>query len=460
MKDYIIINTRNFDVQCVLIGHEEDRIVILENRQYLPISDQKVWEKKLPEIIEKIENDYPDKEKIFLFPESTCLNLTIEIPEDNNFTLEQRIAHILYKNFHFYPSKMGYKFWNLDKNRYAVVLISKKFLKFIQKSLPAEKTQNFLFFPPFIGLLNYFKNLELKESSIAIFYENNLRRFFIKNEDEINFIDFYQTSKLSNKTFFKDIRSTQQLIAQSLNIDKNNKLFLFGDIPEGMKEIYEEEYKGKVDVVKVLNISGVVENVSVMTQALYLGLDQLINVSDCPLKAFNFSSLILHTSLVEKLKQRVEKHKRILSVFLWLWLIIALLTLSYACYENTIFRKQLVAFNELQKNIKSLKKCNKTWKKQNETRCFIPKIFLKYYDVFQALPGKFCIDGMGIDFEEGKTFCCIKGRIYENDFAVFEESLSKALKSNYKIDLKTEIVEEKKLHYRIKIPVKIPKQLR
>ena len=147
MKDYIIINTRNFDVQCVLIGHEKDRIVILENRQYLPISDQKIWEKKLPEVIEKIENDYPDKEKIFLFPESTCLNLTIEIPEDNNFTLEQRIAHILYKNFHFYPSKMGYKFWNLDKNRYAVILISKK---------SSGKNTKFFIFPTFYWLIKLF----------------------------------------------------------------------------------------------------------------------------------------------------------------------------------------------------------------------------------------------------------------------------------------------------------------
>ena len=250
MQNYVIIDTRNFDVRCVLIGHQEGRIIILENRQYLAPCEQNVWKNKIPEIIEKIENDYPNEKKVFLFPESVCLNLTIEIPEDKNFTVEQKITHVLYKNFHFYPSKVGYKLWNLDKNRYAVVLIAKKFLKFVKKCFSIQKTQNLLFLPPFVGLLNYFKNLDLKETSIAIFYENNLRRFFIKNENEINFIDFYQTSKTTNKTFFKDIKSTQQLISQSLNIGKNNHLFLFGNVPEGLKEIYENEYQGKINVVK------------------------------------------------------------------------------------------------------------------------------------------------------------------------------------------------------------------
>ena len=397
---------------------------------------------------------------MFLFPESVCLNLTIEIPEDKNFTVEQKITHVLYKNFHFYPSKVVYKFWNLDKNRYAVVLIAKKFLKFIKKCFSIQKTQNLLFLPPFVGLLNYFKNLDLKETSIAIFYENNLRRFFIKNENEINFIDFYQTSKTTNKIFFKDIKSTQQLISQSLNIGKNNHLFLFGNIPEGMKEIYENEYQGKINLVKSFeNVSGFLENISVMTQALYIGIDQLVGNPHCPLNVFDFSSFIARITLWERLKQKIKLHKTFFSVFLWIWSVSALLGLGYMGYKNIILKKQLVAFNGLKQDIRSLKKCNKTWKKQNEVRCFIPKIFLKYYEVFQALPGKFCMDGIGIDSEEGKTFCCIKGRIYEKDFAVFEESLSKALKSGYKIDLKTEVGQEKRLHYRIKIPVKLPKQL-
>ena len=226
MKNYIIIDARNFDVQCVLIGNEENRIVILEKRKYLIPCEQQIWEKKFPRIIERIESDYPDKEKIFIFPESVCLNLTIEIPESNDFSVEQRIAHALYKNFHFYPSKVGYKFWNLDKNRYAVVLIAQKFLKYIKKVLPSDKAQKYLFFPPFVGLLNCFKNLDLNENSMAVFYEDKLRRFFVKNQGEINFIDFYQTSKISHKAFFKDIRSTQQLISQSLNIEgKSKKLF-------------------------------------------------------------------------------------------------------------------------------------------------------------------------------------------------------------------------------------------
>lgn len=462
MENYVIIDARNFDVRCVLIGHEESSIVILENRQYLPPCEQKIWEKKFPEIIEKIERDYTGKEKIFLFPESVCLNLTIEISENNSFTVEQKIAHVLYKNFHLYPSKMGYKFLNLDKNRYVIILIEQKFLKYIKRALLSEKTREYLFFPPFIGLLNCFKNLDLKETSIAVFFEKKLRRFFVKNQTEINFIDIYQTSETSHKSFFKDVRTTQRLIFQSLNIeDKNKKLFLFGDIPEAMKEIYEKEYGKNVSIVESFeNASGFIENISVIAQCLYFGIDRIVNTKDCPLNVFNFSSLVFHTSVLGGLKKKLEAHKKFISIFLLLWLVIVMLALGYTCYENTIFRKRSVAFTELQNQVDFLKKCSKSWEKQNQVRCFIPKIFLKYYDIFQTIPGKFCIDGIGTVSEKDKCFCCVRGRIYEDDFAEFEKNLSKKLKTESKLDLKTEIWEDNKLHYRVKIPIKIPKQLR
>ena len=356
---------------------------------------------------------------------------------------------------------MVYKYWNLDKNRYAVVLIEKKFLKFIQSCFSEKNGQGLLLFPPFVGFLNYFKNLDLEGTTIVVFYEDKLRRFFIKNQSEINFIDFYQASNTSHKVFFKDLKSAQQLISQSLNIEgKKKKIILFGDIPEGMKEIYEKEYQDDVKVVKCLEqISGFLENVSVMGQCLYVGIDQLVQIEDSPLNIFNFSSTLSSISIWGQLNQKIKKHKKSFSFFLWSWFTLCILALVYAYCESNVVKKRFVAFNELQEKINTLKRYNKVWGNQNEVRCFIPKVFLHYYEILKTFPGEFCIDRLGINSEKDKTFCCIKGRIHEKDLSIFEENLSRKLKIDYKISLKSEIKGKKQLNYRIKIPIKIPQEL-
>ncbi len=464
MKEYLIIDTRNFDVRCVLIGHQKDCIIILENRQYLASCDQKIWENKFPRIIEKIQNDYPDKKMVFLFPESVCLNLTVEIPENNHFTIEQRIAHVLYKNFQYYTSKISFRYFNLDKNRYAVVVIAKKFLKFIRKCFSLSKAENFMVFPPFVCLLSYFRCLSQDETSMAIFCENGLRRFFIKDKSEINFIDFYQSVNSFKTSSMKDVKLMQQLIFQGLNVDSKNKtLFLLGDVPEGLSEVMAEESKTNIHEIHSLEVvSGFLENISLASQCIYVGLDDMIKTKDCLGSSFDFAPVIFQNALLQKLKSFIEKNKILASSFLIIWFLISVSFLGYKGYEVRGLQRCFVAYEALKNDINKIKECNKVWKIQNDVRTYIPSLFLKCYDVFQTIPGDFCIDGIRINTEGKKSFCYINGRVFKDDWLRFKEKVEKFLKPQLKlkkIHLETEKLDNKKLYYRIKFFVEIPEQL-
>ena len=81
MQRYAIIDTKAFDCQCLLLEHQEERLVVLENRQYLPPSERTSWQAKLPQILKHICKNLPDTKFVFLLPDSMVIHLTLEIPK-------------------------------------------------------------------------------------------------------------------------------------------------------------------------------------------------------------------------------------------------------------------------------------------------------------------------------------------------------------------------------------------
>lgn len=419
MQRYLFIDTRHFDVRTTCIEVQKESFVILENRCYLEPCDEKVWMKQLPNTLKKIAQNNLQCSVIFIFPETSVLNLIIEVGGDS-FPIEQKIARTLHKDYGLNIQKMCYKTLALSANKYIVTLVPKKFLKFIQRTTYHCSLTSVAYFPPIIGFGAYVTHLSEEKPFTALFIENHLRRFFTRDIHGFHFLDFQYVQTDARDLGLDSLKRTQQMVVQSLNLGTERKpLLLFGHLAPAMAELYQTEASVSCKVMQdIPELLGIKDPLSSVQQALYMGLCFLLQEPSNALQVFNFSGILTRrTSLQRKIYFRYEKF---IKLTLTLWFIAVLGGATFYGIQRERAGQKLGELEAIKKEIKELKYQNKVFKKQNEKRLFLPKVSLQYCEWMQALPGRFCIDYISFQKENRKQYCRFNGRVLEGDRQVFE----------------------------------------
>ena len=446
MQRYAIIDTKSFDCRCLLLEHQNGHLVVLEDRQYLPPVSSASWQAKLPQILKHISKNLPNTKFIFLLPDTAVIHLTIEVPKRSTIPIRENISHILYKDFKISPTKYCFQFARLDGNRYIVSLITRKFINFVKEAIGTNFKQVKIL-PFFIGQFAYIKDQTFHENTVTIFIEKNLRRFFINTSEEINFIDFYQPNT-GGSDEFNNIRNTQQFISQTLNIPEGKKrLFLIGNVPEALKELYTTEYGAHPETLEHLgHMLGCVDRISDIAKCAYLGVNSMLNGHLSRLDAFDFQKL--PTFGYDNFPERYRKP-------------LAILACVCLIFSGIFFVSEVQQYIHLSQKayqlqrsgdaIERLQAINRYLLEKEQQSTLLPQILLKYCYLLQTLPENFCIDHLGFEHTDGQDFCAIRGRIYKNNLESFKQNLSEKL--NHKLEFYSETSDENIDNFSILIPL-------
>lgn len=446
MQRYAIIDTKAFDCQCLLLERQGERLVILENRQYLPPKESAVWQTKLPQVLEHVSKDLPDTEFIFLLPDSAVIHLTLEVVARPKTSVRETISHVLYRDFKLSPQKYCFQFAHLDGNRYIVSLVARKFIHFVKETI-GDKFKQVKIFSCFTGQLAYVNGLTSNENIVTIFIEKHFRRFFIKTPQETNFIDFYQSNNDTSNEF-SDISNTQQFIFQTLNIPEGKKqLLLIGDISETLKELYATEYGATPEVSSCSEkILGCTEKISEIAKCTYLGIDSIINGDMARLEAFDFQELPTCSS-----NPILFKHPKKLAIVACFCLFFSGIFFANEVQQHIVLKEKELKLNEHLSAIERLQTINNYLLEKEQQSTLLPQLLLKYCYLLQTLPGKFCIDHLGFERSNDQDFCSIRGRIYRENMESFKRTLSEILQN--KVDFYSEPSDETVDNFSIRIPL-------
>lgn len=449
MQRYAILDTKNFNCQCSIVEHQSDRLVILENRQYLPSTASDAWQTKLPQILEHIAHDFPNTEFIFLLPDAAVIHLTLELPVNSKNSIRENIAHTLYKNFKLSPQKYYFQFVHLDENRYMVSLVTKKFLNCVREAI-GNRFKSIKIFPFFTGQFAYIQALPTEPSGIIIFIEKHLRRFFIHTATETNFIDFYQPQENSFNDV-SDIHHTQQFISQTLNVPEGEKkLFLIGDISDGLKELYATEYgtppETQTDTTKIL---GCTEKISEVAQCAYWGINSIINGNASHLNTFDFCQVP-----VCNCQKFLTRWKKPLSIVASIGFLLSTLFFARELQQHFALKEKNIQLNLHKNTIEHLQTIHNYLTEKEQQSTLLPQILLNYCYLLQTLPGHFCIDHLGFGNTDEQNFCSIRGRIYKEKVEIFKRTLRERL--HHKVDFYAEPSDETIDNFSIRIPLNLP----
>ena len=466
MEKYFIIDTRLFDVRGVSIGFNDGHYVVLENQRYLDACNKKSWMKKFPETLKAISQKISGATPIFILPETTSLNLIVTLHSIQGFTIEQRFAQILQRNFGLYLQDFVYKYTRLEDQRHLITLVPKKFLHFIKNSFERFLPSSPIFITtPLIGLMAYFNNLPKSSiPNIAIFIEDHLRRFFIRDRKSIDFIDFYQLSQTDQEFATDTLKKSQQFITQSLDIPAGEKqISIFGDLPDNLINVYKNDPKINLKVTKSIdNLSGSTEQISTLRQCLYLGLLSIFNEQENPLKIFDFYNLPTSVEFLAKTKNRLKKYFEhyFIQFLCTLLLSICFLTtgIFYEFKRNQRLKTLLFELEDLKLNIRQLQIENKFIEKQNNECTFLPNAFLNLCYDLENISTDFCIDYLSIIKTKQQYFYNIEGQIEQKYLKRFSEDLNKLLKTKLpeknfkKVSISSKNIQGEFYEFTIKIP--------
>ena len=451
MKRYVIIDTRSFDVQCVTVEAHGNGIIFKECRQYLPPSSESVWRKKLPRVLDLIQQNIDKQPVVFLLPEAACMNLTVEIPQKNGFSVDQRIEYVLYKDFGIYPSKMIFQSLNLDKNRYLVTLISKHFFSFIKAALRKRFADDVKIFPPVIGQLAYAETLKTEGNTLIVFAENNLRRFFIQTQAETNFIDLYHSAVDQNENC-QSIRNAQKFIYRTLDLPEGeSRLFFIGNALDELAELYAAEYGLQAErPVFVDKVLGSVDKITDIKKCIYCGINDIVEGKNERLNDFNFYAVPDASSVFLR---KIFRHKSVIYAGLFIWAVWALGFSGFVGMRYKRLHHVTMMMQEKQNHIRELQRENKLFKKWYNQRTVLPKILVNYCYLLQTMPGDFCLDHMGFVSEGARDYCSIRGRVYHNGMKRFKQTFK--LKLHHKIEWYSEPSFEDVESFSVRIPLKV-----
>lgn len=445
MQQYAIIDTKSFNCACLLLEHQDEHLVVLENRQYLPPVTSASWQDKLPQILKHIAQDLPNTEFVFLLPNAAVIHLTIEVPSRPKIRISDNIAHVLYKNFKISPQKYCFQFMPLGENRYVVSLITKKFYKFIKGAIKNNFKQ-IKIFPFFTGQFAYTKEQASEQNIVTIFIEKDLRRFFIRTPQETNFIDFYQPNTDASDEF-NDIRNVQQFIFQTLDIPENKKLILIGDVSDTLKELYATEYGTPPELPKTSEkLLGCTEKISEIAKCTYLGIDSIINGNASSLNAFDF-----HRPVTCSCNKFLERWQRSFSVIASICFILSGVFFANEFQQQMHLKEKEIQLHRHRNAIEQLQIINHYLTEKEQQSALLPQILLNYCYLLQTLPGDFCIDHLGFEHSDEQDFCSINGRIYRENIEIFKRVLREKL--HRKVDFYTEPSDETIDNFSIRIPL-------
>ena len=446
MQRYAIIDTKAFDCQCLLLEHQGEHLVILENRQYLPPVTNTSWQAKLPQILRHISKNLPDTEFVFLLPDSAVIHLTVEVPRRPKTPIRENISRILYRDFKISPQKYCFQFSHLDRNRYVVSLVTRKFINFVKETIQSNLKQAKIL-PFFAGQFAYIKGQKSDQNTVTIFIEKNLRRFFVKTPQEINFIDFYQPKNNSSDEF-GTVRNTQQFIFQTLNIPEGKKqLFLIGDISESLKEIYATEY-GTIptSLNHAERVLGCTAKISEIAKCTYLGIDSIINGENFHLNVFDFQKLS-----TDNYHKTLLKHQKKLVIAACFCLFFSGFFFANEIQQHIRLKGKDVQLHHHLSTIERLQAINNYLLEKEQQSTLLPQILLKYCYLLQTLPGSFCIDHLSFERSDNQDFCSIRGRIHRENLEIFKKTLNERLQ--HKLDFYSEPSDETIDNFSIRIPL-------
>lgn len=476
MKKYFIIDTRLFDVRGVSIELNDGHYIVLENQQYLEVCNKKSWRRKFPETLKTIYKKISEITPVFILPETTSLNLIITIHSVQGFTLEQKFAKTLQQNFGLYLRDFVYQYTRLEDQRYLITLIPQNFLRFIKSSFDKYLPSSRIFITtPLVGLMAYFNSLpQISNPSIAIFIENHLRRFFVKNQKSIDFIDFYQLTQPDQEFSTDTLRNSQQFITQSLDIPAGEKqILIFGDLPDNLLDIYRNDPKIDLKIIKNIdNLSGSTDHISTLNQCLYVGLCNTFGEQENPLKIFNFYGLPESPKFLTKLakiRNRIQayfEHYSIQFLCILLLSICCLITgIFYEFNRNKTLKSLRIEVDDIKLRIRQVQIENKFLEKQNNECMFLPNAFLNLCYDLQNISSDFCIDYLSITKTKQQYFYNIKGRVEQKHFKSFSEELNKLLKAKLtekafkKSSISSTNIQGQFYEFAIKIPLHMPLSL-
>lgn len=468
MKKYSIIDTRRFDIHKVSIVLNDGHYTLLEDQQYLESCDQKIWKQKFPFILQDIAKTITDTIPIFIFPEATSINLIVEAKHIDNFTLEQQLAQALQQDFGICSQHFAYRYLKLQNQCYFITLIPKKFLHFIKstfKNLPYP----FYFLPPMVGLKAYFDHLPKKgTTTIAIFIEQYLRRFFIQNQQTFNFIDFQQNTLNQQNTLSEELKTSHQFITQTLDIPSGEKqILLFGNFPPALLNTYSNDPQFIVkNIQNIEQLSGSTERTSTLRQCLYVGICDFINEPNHPLNTFNFYNFQpIYSSSIKIFKhiyKTIERYFTPIFCTCILLFFVLMAGIIHESHQQKNLLQQLEQVYNLRSNIQDLHTDNQRLIQQNNTRLFLPNAILTLCQDLQKIECDFCIDNITIVNVKQQYYFNLKGRIEQKHFKKFAKDLNQIIKSKLpeksskKFSLQTTSLEGSSYEFTIKIPLRLP----
>lgn len=410
MQRVSIIDAIKYNLRCFNIEKQGGNFVVSNVEFFLENCSENFWKKNLPTALMRLAECQLEKNIIFILPESVCLNLVVLTQEDPRLTEKQKIEKALHKEFGLCTDKTIFRYMLLYDGYYAVTLVSCKFLKFfkplIQETLNF-KDKNVYYFPPFIGHLAYAQKKFSSEnfSQIVLFVEKYLRRFIIKTEEGLRFLDF-KTSSRESSSLWKEILGTQKFIQNTLSITSGIKHWIL--IGENFKEKIESMENTSYKIEETISeLSGVKNCLDVSEQSLLVGILTSFFNNDT-FKVFDFSKVDLPYSSYQqffKILKRFGLPILLLYVFC-MALVVRKETSNLICLQNH-YKK----LNYLKKQVSILKMEIKQYEEQAFARTYLATAFINYLQIFYELPFQVCLDCVQTLHQKKQVFLEIKGHI-------------------------------------------------
>ncbi len=410
MQRVSIIDAIKYNLRCFNVEKQGGNFVVSNVEFFLESCTENFWKKNLPTALMRLAECQLEKNIIFILPESVCLNLVVLTQEDPRLTEKQKIEKALHKEFGLCTDKTIFRYMLLYDGYYAVTLVAGKFLKFfrtlIQETLNLED-KNVYYFPPFIGHFAYAQKKFSSEnfSQIILFIEKYLRRFIIKMNEGLRFLDF-RTSGNESSNLWKEIFGAQKFIQKTLSVPSGIKhwIFIGENFKEKIKDVGDISYKIEETISELMGIKTCLD---ISEQSLLVGiLTSFFN--DDMFKVFDFSKVELPNNPYQKFFKFL---KRFGLPFLLLYIFCMTFNVGKEVNNLNCLEKHYKNLCYLKKQISIIKNENKQYEKQAYARTYLTTAFLNYLQIFYELPFQVCLDCMRTLHQKKQVYLEIKGHI-------------------------------------------------